>query len=282
MRLTRWDPLGEITSLRRAMDRLFDESFVQALAAPSAGVAGSVALDMMETEDALVVRASLPGVKPEDLDVSVQGNVLTIEGELRGEQEERPGRFHHRERWYGRFSRQMMLPVEVDHNTCEADFEHGVLTIRLPKSQQARPRRIGIQGAGRTAIEGESRGGQQAALGGQSSGAQQTAPAEQTVGQQQAGAAAAAAGATGTIGSGRAASGQSSPGRARSGGATTGGTRTSQASTARRGSTQQRGGRSTAGAAGSSGTESSTETPSESGAQSTAATQSRRRRSPSS
>src|SRR5215208_4406742 len=159
MSLTRWDPFGEMTSLRRAMDRLFAESFVSS--PPMRGDAlgqgsGMVPLDVMETDDAVVVKASLPGVKPEDVDVSVHRNVVTISGEMRGGGEDEgdgQGRYHHRERWYGRFQRQVTLPTDVDTNACDASFDGGVLTIRLPKSEEARPRRISVGGA-RPAIEG--------------------------------------------------------------------------------------------------------------------------------
>jgi HSP20 family protein len=152
----RWDPFGEITSLRQAMDRLFEDSFVS-MPPARGGRAGMVPLDVMETDETVVVKASLPGVKPDDVELSVQGATLTIAGEVRGEEETgEQGRFHHRELWYGRFSRQVVLPTEVDANACDARFEDGLLTVRLPKSERARPRRISISGGARPAIEGES------------------------------------------------------------------------------------------------------------------------------
>jgi HSP20 family protein len=157
----RWDPFGEFTSLRQAMDRLFEDSFVSTPQARGSG-AGAVPLDVMETDEAVVVKASLPGVKSDDVEVSVHHNTLAITGEVRGEEETgEQGRFHHRERWYGRFSRQVTLPADVDTNACEARFEDGVLTVRLPKKEEARPRRISIGGGARPAIEGESHAGGQ-------------------------------------------------------------------------------------------------------------------------
>src|SRR5581483_7367296 len=151
MALQRWDRCGELTALRRAMDQLFDESFARTPGLRG-GAEGAVPLDVIETDDALLVKASLPGVDPENVDISVHRNTLTISGELRGE-----GRYYHRERWYGRFQRQVMLPSDVDTNACDASFEHGVLTVRLPKSEQARPRRISVRGsqAAPPAIESE-------------------------------------------------------------------------------------------------------------------------------
>jgi HSP20 family protein len=163
MSLIRWDPFGEMTSLRQAMDRLLEDSFVSTPSARGGMTGmGMVPLDVKETDDAVEVKASLPGVKPDDIDVSVRRNMLTISGEVRGDEEEdgsAKGRYYHRERWYGTFSRQVTLPSDVDANACEANFEDGVLTVRLPKTEQARPRRISIRGGDRPAIEGESRDG---------------------------------------------------------------------------------------------------------------------------
>jgi HSP20 family protein len=153
MSLTRWDPFGEVTSLRQAMDRLIEDSFVGRR--DSARSSDSVPLDLIEQDDALVVRASMPGVRAEDVEVSVQGSTLSITGEMRGDEKLGDGaRYHRRERWYGRFSRQITLPVEVQADACNATFEGGVLTITLPKSEQARPRRINVRGNGRETIEG--------------------------------------------------------------------------------------------------------------------------------
>lgn len=163
MALTRWDPYSEMVSLRQAMDRLLAESFVDFGRAgmPGGGMpadlGGAVPIDVIEHDDALVVTVSLPGVKPEDVDVSVHQNVLTIKGEMRGETDEGKGRYHLRERWQGSFSRQMMLPVEVRPDACDATFQDGVLTITLPKSERAQAKRISIRGGEKPAIEGEQR-----------------------------------------------------------------------------------------------------------------------------
>jgi len=164
MTLTRWDPFGEMTSLRQAMDRLLAESFVDVGRARMPGgtmptdVSGMVPIDMVEREDALVVTVSLPGVKPEEVDVSVHQNVLTIKGEMRRETDEGRGRYHLRERWQGSFNRQMMLPVEVSAEACDATFADGVLTITLPKSERAQAKRISVRSSGQPVIEGENRG----------------------------------------------------------------------------------------------------------------------------
>lgn len=153
MSLMRWDPFAEMRSLREVMDRLFDESFVQPAAWLERTMPGDLDLDLIETGDALVVKASVPGVKPEDVDITVQNNVLTIQGETREEREAAEGRYHRRERRYGSFRRSVALPVDVNADAADARFEDGVLTITLPKTEQARAKRIPIGGFRREAIE---------------------------------------------------------------------------------------------------------------------------------
>ncbi len=156
MALTRWDPFREMTSLRQAMDRLLEESFVMPRFG-AGGMAGGMGFDMdvLEQGDNLVVKASLPGVKPEDVNVTVENNVLTIKGEMREETEGGEGRYRHRERRWGSFQRAVLLPSDVDAQACDASFEHGVLTIKLPKSEQAKAKRIPIRGGSGQTIEGE-------------------------------------------------------------------------------------------------------------------------------
>jgi HSP20 family protein len=159
MAMTRWDPFTEMVSMQQMMDRLLDRTrFNRGWG--DAGM-GGIDLDVMERDDALVVKASLPGVKPEDINVSVERNMLTIQGEMREEEERGEGRYHHRERRFGRFARSFMLPSDVNSDACDASFEHGVLTITLPKSEQARSRKIAVRGE-RPAIEGQRGNGQTA------------------------------------------------------------------------------------------------------------------------
>jgi HSP20 family protein len=153
--LTRWDPFGEMLSLRQAMDRLMEDAFVapaRRLGIGEAGQDGGLDLDLYEEDDDLVVTASLPGVKSEDVDVSVQGDVLTIRGETRSEQESGRGRWHRRERTYGSFQRRITLPCTVNTEKAEARFENGILTLRLPKAEEAKERRIRIEGGARREI----------------------------------------------------------------------------------------------------------------------------------
>ncbi len=149
MSLMRFDPERELWSLRDAMNRLMEESFV----VPSmlgelrgSGRSWGLAVDMFETDDHLVVKASVPGVKPENLDITVQGESLTIKGEMKEEQEEKQqGRYHVRERRQGAFSRVLTLPFPIQGDKVTATFDNGVLTLTLPKAEELKPRTIKVQ-----------------------------------------------------------------------------------------------------------------------------------------
>lgn len=140
----RWDPFADIMSLRDAMDRMMRES-----TGTQRGGAVSPPMEVTEESDGYRVRLALPGVKPEDVHIQVQQNVLSVSGEFRRE-EQAPNtrRYLHQEHTFGSFSRSISLPGLVDTDKATADFEHGMLTITLPKREEARPRRIPIGGAG--------------------------------------------------------------------------------------------------------------------------------------
>lgn len=145
MAIESWDPFREAVSLRDAMNSLFQESFIRpgGLAGQQAHVA--LPLDVSESQDAFVVKASLPGVRPDDVQISVQGDVLTIRGESTAEEEKDGDRWHLRERRFGSFQRTVSLPTPVNPDQAEAQYEHGVLTLTLPKSEAAKPRQIKIK-----------------------------------------------------------------------------------------------------------------------------------------
>ncbi len=156
MSITRWDPFRDMMSLREAMANLLEESFVAPRGAQG-GAAGTLAVDVKETPDAFVVTAALPGVKPEDVDISVLGETLRIQAETREEREQTQdgkenGRWIVRERRYGAVQRVLTLPAQVKADQAEANFEHGVLTLTLPKAEAAKPRAIKVSTRG--AIEG--------------------------------------------------------------------------------------------------------------------------------
>ena len=150
MSIQRWDPLAEMMSLREAMNRLFEESVVRpGSAMPPAGGQLGLAIDLRETDDSYILEAAVPGLKPDDLDISVLGNQVTIQGETKQEQDRQGERYHVRERRVGRFQRTVSLPTGVQADQATAEFRDGLLILRLPKAQEARPRRIPIGGGQR-------------------------------------------------------------------------------------------------------------------------------------
>jgi HSP20 family protein len=148
MAMEPWEPFTQMMSLREAMDRLLQDTFVR----PSSGwrplESRPLALDVREQENDYKIEASLPGVKPEDVQIQVMGDTVTIRGESSTEREEKPsGNVLLRERRVGSFSRTFTLPMPVDAEHAQAHFEHGVLTLTLPKTEAAKPRRIPVQSA---------------------------------------------------------------------------------------------------------------------------------------
>jgi|DewCreStandDraft_2_1066082.scaffolds.fasta_scaffold00078_147 HSP20 family protein len=142
MALEWWDPFREVVSLREAMDRLLERYLVRSSTARPIG--SIIPLDIAEREDAFVVKASLPGIRPEDIEVSVVDNLLTIRAKAGGEEERRGENWLLRERHYGSFQRTVRLPAGIDADRAEARYEHGVLILTLPKVAEARARRIPI------------------------------------------------------------------------------------------------------------------------------------------
>ena len=143
--ITRWDPFNEMSTLRRAMDRFFDEPLSRSFFGSTDGGSTLFPIDLYETNDDVVVEASLPGVKPEDIDISVTGQVLTLKGESKEEHEEKAQNFYRHERGHGSYVRQISLPTEVDADKARASFEHGVLHLNLPKAESMKPKTIKVQ-----------------------------------------------------------------------------------------------------------------------------------------
>lgn len=156
MSISRWDPWGDIVSLREAMNQLFEESFAR----PRGGGAASgmsLAVDVQETADSYVIQTSVPGVKQEDVTISLLGSTLTIRGERKEQRtEEREGRWLIRERQTGAFQRSVTLPGSVDGDGATADFADGVLTITLPKAERDKVRQIAVRGGRPEAVEAEA------------------------------------------------------------------------------------------------------------------------------
>lgn len=149
MAIQLWDPFREAVSLRDAMNALLQESFIRPGGLLPQDGSAPLPLDVSETEDEFVIRASVPGVKPDDVQITVQGDTLTIRGESRSEEEKDGERWHLRERRFGAFQRSVTLGTPVIADKAEVHYEHGVLTLALPKAEEAKPRQIKI---GRTAL----------------------------------------------------------------------------------------------------------------------------------
>jgi HSP20 family protein len=146
MAVERWDPFRDVVSLRDAMNSLLQESFVRPPFRPGQAGPSTLALDVAENESEFVIHASLPGVKPEDLQISVHGDVLTIRGESKFEEEKKGHTWHLRERRHGTYQRSLSLGTPVQADKANAQFEHGVLTLTLPKAEAARPKQIKVGG----------------------------------------------------------------------------------------------------------------------------------------
>lgn len=159
--INRWSPFEEALSLRDAMNRLFEDSFVASSSALNRSGAGIVGVEMnvYEHENGFSVEACVPGLKPEDLDITLQDNVLTISGEFRQETPAQGTTTHRTERRYGRFSRSVALPTQVKSDAVSANLEHGILRLDIPKAEQVKPRKIAVQlngTEGNRMIEGDA------------------------------------------------------------------------------------------------------------------------------
>ena len=106
-----------------------------------------LAVDVFENDTSYVVKASVPGINVEDVEITFEDDVLTIKGEIQNDYEEEEGTFHIRERWFGTFGRRLHFPTDVDADTIEASYENGILTLIVPKVEEAQPKRIEVKTA---------------------------------------------------------------------------------------------------------------------------------------
>ena len=142
--LIRWEPAREMMTLRDAMDHLFDDAFTRPLTLRDGWTAP--AIDMYQTDDEIVVKASLPGVKAEEVQINITGEILTLKGETKQVVEEKKDKaWHMREQRWGTFERSVALPTQVIADKAKAEFENGILTITLPKAEEVKPKIITIK-----------------------------------------------------------------------------------------------------------------------------------------
>jgi HSP20 family protein len=152
--LTRWDPYRELSSLQNRLSRLFDEQYSGREESLTAG-AFVPPVDIYEDEQSIQLKVEVPGVNEKDLDIKVENNVLTVSGERKFEKEEKEENFRRVERRYGSFSRSFTLPNTLDTENIQANYDHGVLTIRLAKRAEAKPKQIKVSVGSQPAIDGK-------------------------------------------------------------------------------------------------------------------------------
>jgi HSP20 family protein len=157
MAIVRWDPGRELDALQGDMNRLFDSFFGRRDGGGTSATRRWIpAMDLVETEDNLVLRADLPGLDRDDIEIEVKDGVLTVSGERRAQHEDKREGYHRVERSFGRFSRSLELPKGVDPGSVSAAFDKGVLEVRMPKPAERKPTRIEIDsGDERPVIEAE-------------------------------------------------------------------------------------------------------------------------------
>ena len=141
--LTRWEPERDMMTLREAMDRLFDGAFTRPIS--MSGISLLPAIDVYETNDDVVVKVALPGLKAEDVQITLTADLLTLRGEFKQEEEKNETTYHIREQRTGSFERSVMLPTDIQAEKAKADFENGILTITLPKAEAVKPKTIMIK-----------------------------------------------------------------------------------------------------------------------------------------
>ena len=149
MALIRWEPVRELNTIQSEMNRLFNSFFESPTASNGASARRWIpAMDLVETDEDFVLRADLPGLTESDVNIELEDNILTVSGERRAQQEERKDGYYRVERASGSFSRSLTLPEGVDPDKIHANFEHGVLEVRIPKPEQRKPRKVTISAGG--------------------------------------------------------------------------------------------------------------------------------------
>ena len=147
MAIVRWDPFRDVMSLQERMNELFERT-MRRRADEEEGLAArawSPAVDIYETDEKMVIKAELPGLKKEDIDIEIRDNTLTLKGERKFEKEIKQENYHRVERTYGSFQRSFTLPSTVKQEAIEATFKDGILEVSLPKAEEAKPKQIRIQ-----------------------------------------------------------------------------------------------------------------------------------------
>jgi HSP20 family protein len=140
-----WDPFFDMLGLRDEINRLFNVSLTKGTGATPGAVTWAPAVDIVEEKGEYIVKAELPGLTKDDIDISVQGNIVTIKGEKKQEKEVKEGSYYSLERSFGRFERSFELGAEIDASKVKATFKDGVLELVLPQSESAKPKQIKVE-----------------------------------------------------------------------------------------------------------------------------------------
>jgi HSP20 family protein len=145
MSIIRWDPFDDLASLRESMDKLFEDFFTRRPGPRAATLAvWQPAVEVFDTEHDVVVRAELPGIDPKDVEITVTEDVLTIKGQAKQSHEEKSQNYFRRELRYGAFSRSLALPGGVQGDQAKATYRNGILEVRVPKSEKAKPKSVKV------------------------------------------------------------------------------------------------------------------------------------------
>ena len=153
--LVRYRPFTGMANLRQAMDRLFDGRFFAPYRLFTFETGDITPIDMYHTEKEVVVKATLPGVKPEEVDISITGDTLTIKGETKAEEKIERKDYLYQEHRYGAFHRSVALPSGLKTDKAEANFENGVLTLTIPKAEKVKPKQIKVRAKAKGAAQGK-------------------------------------------------------------------------------------------------------------------------------
>ncbi len=146
MDLMRWEPFDELMRVRQSMDKLLEGSFMRPsrLISSVLGETPAVPIDMYQESDRIVIKASVPGTKPDEMDVTITGDTLTIKGESKSETEVKKENYLYQEHHYGSFSRSIQLPTGLNTDKTEATFKDGILTLTIPRLEELKPKEIKV------------------------------------------------------------------------------------------------------------------------------------------
>lgn len=153
--MIRWNPFGEMARMRSEIDRLFEDAFNAPVSKWESNSVWGFPLDVTEADDTFTVKAAVPGMNPDDLDITISDNVLTIKGETQEEEVREEEKVHLRERRFGSFMRSISLPTPVESDNVKATVENGILTLQIPKAEAVKPKRIAVHTSrGTKVVEG--------------------------------------------------------------------------------------------------------------------------------